>query len=1072
MISINRSTFNRSSYLYLLLFLFYYRIGFAQQSVKDLSYHPYVLPNNANRETPQIAANGTVHIIAVMVDFQTDDNSYTSGNGHFDTSIIDTSTTHPFEPSNVTIDPLPHDKAYFAAHLEFAKNYFEKVSGGKINIQYTILPKIYHLNHPMSDYAPMGDNNAQDYKLANLVKDTWNTVRQNGGFDTSNLNPNNTAFIIFHAGAGRDFNFLGTTLDHTPQDIPSIYLSKEALSKLLDNPSFAGFPINSTFDVTNTIILPETESRLGTDISDTRFLVQFSINGLICASLGNYFGLPDLYNTQTGASGIGRFGLMDPESFFSYLGLFPPEPSAWEKTYLGWSSSFEINLNDAQPVSLAASSLHQPNSIARYNISSDEYFLVENRNRDPQNQGLNITIQQPDGQSVTRHISDQDEYFNADYPDSIEARLPPGVVTNVSNFDWSLPGGLDTESKNPRILNGGILIWHIDNAVIRNNLAANTINDNPERKGVNLMEADGAQDIGKDALSILLGNITGGTPYDFWWKGNDASVIAQNGDTLHLYQNRFADNTHPNNRSNTGSPSFFEFYDFSPNLPVATFRAKPEQPDWFRALSIAPSQKADTLIQNNSYYEKSYPLGLQLYVSGSDSLLIIPTPNDVYSLKINQNSNHDWFDFGFSTPQQPFIGKYLILTHNKNLYSGNGSTQAWNYTNGNWQMVWSNNQIQSSPGFISSNSGDTLDFEFGKERINISDGSSLPSFSQSIQRSKPVNGQYSYIQNQTFHIAGSNYVNSGWFQNATPGQRLYTGSVILDSQNTPAFFALTLNSLHLIKPQSGSPDVTTIVDNNPISWPAFADYNGDGNLDFIYIDKNHNTLLAKNQNGAIMDGFPIKPPKGSEFIGTPLVADINGSGKADLLVGVQDSISYTIHAYNQEHLELPNFPVYVGSINDSHVEPVHPIFIDKTLYAVSPKGDLRAWYFPKAKSVLWGSRYGNGKFNKIYTGEQTSASQPFDYGILNKKETYNWPNPANSETYVRYQTKGPATVQITIITMTGRILFEKTVDAKGGVPEETQISTQKWGNGVYYARIRAKINGKTDSKIVKIAVIH
>ncbi len=279
------------------------------------------------------------------------------------------------------------------------------------------------------------------------------------------------------------------------------------------------------------------------------------------------------------------------------------------------------------------------------------------------------------------------------------------------------------------------------------------------------------------------------------------------------------------------------------------------------------SQKADSVIQNTSDYIQGYPLGLQLYVSGSDSLLIIPTPKDVYSLKINQGSNHDWFDFGFSAPQQPFIGKYLILTHNKNLYSGNGSTQAWNYTNGNWQMVWNNNQISSSTGFISSEAGDTLDFDFGKDRININDGSSLSSFSQDVQRSKPVNGQYSYIQNKTFQIAGSNYVNSSWFQNSSTGQRLYTGSLIPDSQNTPAFFALDLNDLYLIEPQNGSPAVTTIVDHNPINWPAFADYNGDGNLDFIFIDKNHNTLVAKNLNGALLDGFPVKPPKGSKFVG-------------------------------------------------------------------------------------------------------------------------------------------------------------------------------------------------------------
>lgn len=1075
MTAISKSLCRRSSYIYLLLFLFYCETGFAQQSAKELSYHPYVLPGITNEINRTVSTTGTIHIIAVMVDFQKDQNQYTSGNGQFNTSIVDTSSSSPFNPANVTIDPLPHNRAYFEAHLELAKNYFNKVSGGKLNIQYTVLPKVYHLNHSMSYYAPMGESDAQDYKLANLVGDSWKAVLQNGGYDTTGLDPNNTLFIIFHAGAGRDFNFLGTSLDHTPEDIPSLYLSKDALSKLLQNPTFSGFPINNNgFEVTNSIIMPETESRLGTDVSGDRYLLQFSINGLLCASIGSFLGLPDLYNTQTGASGIGRFGLMDPESFFSYLGLFPPEPSAWEKIFLGWDNSFEINLKDTQPISLPASSLHQPNSIARYNISSDEYFLVANRNRNPQNNGLTVTIQKPDGQTVSQHISDKDAYFNPQYPDSIEAKLTPGVVTNVSNFDWSLPGGAESDTGNtPRVLNGGILIWHIDNAVIRDKIASNSINNNPDRKGINLMEADGAQDIGKEALSVLLGDVTGGTPFDFWWKGNDASAITQNGDTLRLYQNRFAGDTHPNNRSNTGSPSFFEFYDFSQNLPVETFRAKPDNPDWFRSVTIAPAQKPSSTIQNTQNYIDGYPLGLKLFVSGSDSLLIIPTPTDVYSLKINRGISHDWYDFGFSEPQQPFIGKYLVLTHDENQYNGNGATEAWNYINGKWQMAWQNNQVPASYGFISSNNGDTLNFDFGKERLNINDGSSFPSLAHEQQSSRPLNGQVSIIENKTFKISGTNYVNSNWFQNSKPGQRLYTGSLNLDSQNAPAFFALDMNNLYLARPtQSSGVSVTTIEKSTSIGWPAFADYNNNGSLDFIFVDKTGNRIVAKNSDGAVLNGFPISAPAGSHFVGTPLIADLDGNGKPDLVVGAQDSVSYTLHAYNQNQQELPSFPLYVGSINSNDFEPVHPIFVNKTLYAVSPQGDIRAWHFPKSGKSEWDSQYGNGKFNKIYSQAQVTGTQVVNFGILNKKETYNWPNPANNETYVRYQTKGPGTVQIMIITMTGRTLFDRSVDAKGGVPEETRINTQSWGNGVYYARVRATINGKSESKLIKIAVIH
>ena len=42
-----------------------------------------------------------------------------------------------------------------------------------------------------------------------------------------------------------------------------------------------------------------------------------------------------------------------------------------------------------------------------------------------------------------------------------------------------------------------MLIWHIDESIIQQRIASGRgINDDPLEKGVNLMEADGAQDIG------------------------------------------------------------------------------------------------------------------------------------------------------------------------------------------------------------------------------------------------------------------------------------------------------------------------------------------------------------------------------------------------------------------------------------------------------------------------------------------------------------------------------------------------------------------------------------------------
>ncbi|MDZ7717130.1 MAG: hypothetical protein U5J95_13055 [Balneolaceae bacterium] len=121
----------------------------------------------------------TLKIVGVRVEFQTDDNDLTSGNGTFGQNGL------PYlNSNNITIDPLPHNQSYFESHLEFVKNYFEKVSGGDLNVEYQVLPDIYQLDEKMEFYAPTGVN-ASNQKLAILARDTWQKVEDEGGFDTS-----------------------------------------------------------------------------------------------------------------------------------------------------------------------------------------------------------------------------------------------------------------------------------------------------------------------------------------------------------------------------------------------------------------------------------------------------------------------------------------------------------------------------------------------------------------------------------------------------------------------------------------------------------------------------------------------------------------------------------------------------------------------------------------------------------------------------------------------------------------------------------------------------------------------
>src|SRR5690606_35419309 len=305
-------------------------------------------------------------------------------------------------------------------------------------------------------------------------------------FDFAGFDPERTAFVLFHAGAGRDIELTGTSLDRTPQDLPSLFFDAAALARLTpgDPITFDGFP------VTSTLILPETESRLGRDfIADEDFVAEFSINGLLAASFFSYLGVPDLFDTETGASAIGPFGLMDPLGIFALSGLFPPEPSAWTKQFLGWADVVEADPTQAASFDVTAASVLGASDVVRVPISGAEYFLVENRQRAPEADELVLTIYR-DGGLHEQRIPLGAEGFSGFDVEAFEG----GVVVAADPYDWALPGGRDADLG--RRFDGGLLIWHVDERVIRDGIGANRVNADPDRRGVDLEEADGAPDLG------------------------------------------------------------------------------------------------------------------------------------------------------------------------------------------------------------------------------------------------------------------------------------------------------------------------------------------------------------------------------------------------------------------------------------------------------------------------------------------------------------------------------------------------------------------------------------------------
>ena len=478
--------------------------------------NPY--PSGSNN----YSAIDTIKILAVMVSFQEDLDGTTFGNGKF-------GSIYSENYGNDILDPLPHDQSYFESHLQFVQNYFEKVSKNNLHIEFTILPDTFSVSKRMREYSP--SPGSEDFTpIADFSVEAWTLA--DGiypGFDFSSYD----LFTIFHAGVGRDVSLPGSIGNE--RDLPSVYLSDKAFKEIYGS-NYEGIPVSGgSFNIKNTMIIPETESRELNTITGT-FLFEITINGLMCASVASHLGLPDLFDTETGLSAIGRFGLMDGQGIFAYAGTYPPEPSPWSKIKMGWAEPVTLGIENANVnlVTNLAAGIGDT-VILKIPLNSSEYYLVENRNRDANNDGSIVTYN-VNGSVLTRTFFKDTTGYQSFDVDSLS-----GVVTDVDEFDWAVPGN-------------GILIWHIDENVINEKLADNKINTDKDRRGVDVEEADGVQDIGEIFITILGDEVIGeGTEEDMWHASNPTK----------LFENKFAKDTRPNTLTNSGANSLITIKDFS-----------------------------------------------------------------------------------------------------------------------------------------------------------------------------------------------------------------------------------------------------------------------------------------------------------------------------------------------------------------------------------------------------------------------------------------------------------------------------------------------------------------------------
>lgn len=973
-------------------------------SLTAQTFMPKITNSQYNNYLQSNSNNTDVNILAVMVDFQPDNFELTYGDGTF-------GSIYTQEYGNNIIDPLPHNQEYFEDHLQFAKNYFNKVSNSKVNIDFTVLPDIITVSQPMREYSPVGDESFKP--LADFSKEVWELVSANyPNYDFSSFN----TFLIFHAGAGKDIST--SDLFGEARDLPSIYLGEKSFQNIYGE-TFNGFQLSDGSIVDNTMILPETESREEEGFGGVS-LIQLSINGLIVSSIASHIGLPDLFDSETGKSAIGRFGLMDGQSLFAFAGLFPPEPSAWEKIFLGWEEP-KIILADTDNILVTVSELanENDNQIIKIPINSTEYYLIENRNRDARNDGVTLTYK-VGGQTRTISFTEDLDNFNNAYVDTMK-----GVVIDVDEYDWAVPGN-------------GLLIWHIDEKIIDQNYEVNKINVGDNR-GVDLEEADGIQDIGEEFQTIFGETVIAeGEEFDLWYSGNTST----------LYENVFGPDSKPNTKTNSGANSLVTMSNFSAISNQMSFDVS------FGSEYISPVYNqtisgilTDIKIVEGTQFSEGYAiLSNDLVRLGSRAQFRI---TDFSESKFITFENEDiQFFFGVN-------GNKLNVVYN----DSDSVLQTVTFEDVNTAPIViksiSDNEINILVGL---SNGKVLKYKYNLQTKE------LPVLEETLTFFADSIDQIVTLDNEIVAISGSKlkFINGNEVDLSSRIKQ-----IILTKDNADKYLAIALTENNTISSVEKDLAVGKIiqVNDSDISLMALADLKNDGDNYIVFNASNE--IAAINLEGSFAENFPYGLNDLTTFSGSPLVADLDGDNYSDIISTTGDGDIYAVSGKNGKLIS--GFPISIGNTFSGN-QTIVKRETDLLLSSVTSDNQFYFWSINSLGEVYWGSEFGNNM-----NSSSLDAANDVNYvsTYFPKNKTYNWPNPVyDNETFIRTYVSEDSQVKVKVFDLAGDLVDEFEFSANGGYDTEYAWNVSEIQSGAYFAHVEVKSDsGKSESKIIKIAVV-
>ena len=1008
----------------------------------------------------------TIRILALKIEFQTEDpdDPTTTGNGNFDLRSLDQFV----EEEGHDFDPAPHNTSYFSSHLEALHNYWWFVSDKTLNLEWDIYPQeetlSFRLPNPISYYGSE-TSWGMDSIVVRLERFFKDAVKLADTLAPEINFSDYQSVILFHAGSDQQNNI--AFINDTPFDLWTGFI-KLAEPVCVDS-NGAGWT-----DIPDGLIVPETVSQ------DNRVGV---LNAVLAHEFGHQLGLVDLYNTYNFQTAVGDFSLMDNNGLSVSIifeddgpfvtGVLPVYPDAWSRAYLGFSAVREIA--DGQNVVIsAAEQYYHDDEIVKVPISEMEYFLIENRQR----------------------YADFDYiHYDPSIPNAIIADSTTGVILGPgwAYYDNNelykvLTGEYD------RLLPGdGVLIWHVDETVAYmdyvgeggNNFLQNTLQWDPNRRFVSVVEADGIVDLGD--YNYFSGY---GTDDDFFKIGNNTD---------------FTPSTNPDTRSNLGADTHISitgitetdtlmYCDISigwnqDGFPVMGFPDLGNNCDGLLVLDIDSDGQNEILTGVGKFLIAVNPDGSPV-MDTSSGLLIPGFDGDslIYVLPVfaildtNITGNLIAGDFDGDDSLEVACCDILNKLY---IFEGYDRTPLDSLADLLVSETLSASLTAGPVAYdIDNDNKDELIVGFDDSSLHLIDISDIDTIDVTlIDDLDDIPIDIAISDEMTFVVYGSSdnfnlYVRNHGENDADQQHTisLPDGHVIgivcgdIDRDGFDDAVVTVGDYLCIYNGQRGTIKTINIESPGP---PSLADINSDGYPEIIFTGGN-DCVYVYNNLEVLFDGFPVRLPQSWSWAMQKVetvIADVDADNNPDILVCLPDG---GLACYNYHGDMLGGFPLPTSTrITMAPIVSDIDADGDIEVAAMDSAGFVSVWDLETSTDSInlpW-PMAGGGIGHRCYLSPAFDKDISIAEGFLPEAEVYNYPNPATDMTCFRYYVDRQAEVNIKIFDMSGELVDElKGSSPRGGV-NEVSWDCSEFASGVYFARLEASSPDIKKNVIVKVALI-